>query len=318
MKTTAEETMSSINAQVTRRWQAIDPLLPVPGVLSPGCGAELVVAGPDGWPSAVGECEHWEGTPGSLDLCWGTARRFRLTTRVAGPDIGDALDRLVSLWRDHLADVPGSAAEDTAAVVTWPSLDIDGVTPLFRHGFAPLAVIAARQGGRPVAATRSQPRIRRAGQADIDAVVRLGMEVVRYDAHFGGVIERPWTADALRREAAELLAGPEPWTWLAEHNGTAIGLLSAQRPEAARWIAPMTGSAPAAYVMLMAVLPGDRSAGIGSALVAHYHRELDAAGVAVSLLHYAQLNPLSAPFWSHQGYRPLWHAWEARQGQPFW
>jgi hypothetical protein len=31
----------------------------------------------------------------------------------------------------------------------------------------------------------------------------------------------------------------------------------------------------------------------------------------VTLLHYGQVNPLSAPFWSQQGYRPLWTVWEA-------
>ena len=34
--------------------------------------------------------------------------------------------------------------------------------------------------------------------------------------------------------------------------------------------------------------------------------------VAVWLLHYEQVNPLSGPFWSHRGYRPLWTSWEAR------
>jgi len=34
--------------------------------------------------------------------------------------------------------------------------------------------------------------------------------------------------------------------------------------------------------------------------------------VRVTLLHYEQVNPLSAPFWSQQGYRPLWITWEAR------
>ena len=31
-----------------------------------------------------------------------------------------------------------------------------------------------------------------------------------------------------------------------------------------------------------------------------------------TLPHYAQLNPLSAPFWSRMGYRPLWTGWEVR------
>jgi hypothetical protein len=42
------------------------------------------------------------------------------------------------------------------------------------------------------------------------------------------------------------------------------------------------------------------------------HPVLDARGVDTALLHYAQLNPLSAPFWSRMGYRPLWTGWEVR------
>jgi hypothetical protein len=32
----------------------------------------------------------------------------------------------------------------------------------------------------------------------------------------------------------------------------------------------------------------------------------------LTLLHYSQMNPLSAPFWHRMGYRPLWTTWEAR------
>ena len=44
-------------------------------------------------------------------------------------------------------------------------------------------------------------------------------------------------------------------------------------------------------------------------------RELDAAGVAVTLVHHGQLNPLSAPIWSRMGYRPLRTGWEIRPAQ---
>jgi GNAT superfamily N-acetyltransferase len=296
---------SSVIVHVTRRWQASDPLLPRPQVLAPGCGTGLTA------PAAVATCEHWEAAPGSLDLSWGAARRFKLTAALAGPDLGPALDRLLSLWRDHLATVPGADQPDTAAIVTWPSRDIDGVATLLRRGLAPLAVIAARPTRQVTPSPAPQGmRIRRAGPADIDAVVGLGLEVVRYDAHFGGVVERPVTPDALRREATGWLAEPEPWTWLAERDGTPIGMLTADRPERAAWIAPMVALSPAAYLMLAAVLPGERGTGVGAALVARYHREIEAAGIAVTLLHYAQLNPLSAPFWHQQGYRPLWTVWE--------
>jgi len=62
----------------------------------------------------------------------------------------------------------------------------------------------------------------------------------------------------------------------------------------------------------MFVRPDERSGGIGAALVRHVDGELDARGIDLTLLHYAKVNPLSAPFWHRMGYRPLWSTWEAR------
>jgi len=322
---------SHVRRQVTARWEAIDPLLPPPSA-PPGCGTELVVKGAGKQPTAIGTCGHWQGRPGSIDLTWGPSRRFRLSPLTAGPDVAVSLDGLLSQWRDHLAGVPEAAEDDTAAIVTWPSRDIEGATTLLRHGLVPLTVIAARvPGGHSSngtsaadpalagtalasASVGAQPpvRLRRAGPADIAAVVSLGLEIVRFDAHFGTVVERPETADALGREAARLLRGQKPWTWLAERDGVPVGIAAAERPERARWIAPMVRPAPVAYLGQMFVAPGERGRGLGAALAGQAHSEIDAAGVSVTLLHYEQLNPLSGPFWSRRGYRPLWTIWEAR------
>jgi GNAT superfamily N-acetyltransferase len=324
-------TASGITARVARRWQAIDPLLAAP-VPPSWCGADIAIEGPDGEPAAVGTCEHWRGAPGSLDLCWGAARRFQLTAQIAGPDVATALDGLLCLWRDHLATVPEAAEPDSAAVVTWPSREIDGVKPLLRHGLTPLTVAAVRTTGRggrptaglppravgaasgadPLAAARGGAKIRRAEAADFDEVVRLGLDLIRFDAHFDCAIERPGAGDALRRYVDRMLDVPDSWTWLAERDGGAVGMLSAEQPQDAGWIAAMVSVAPAAYLMQMIVSPGERGTGLGAALVAEAHREMEAAGIAAVLLHYGQLNPLSAPFWSRQGYRPLWSSWEAR------
>jgi len=312
----------SLGAGVARRWREIDPLLPAPPLESPHCGAALVVAG-QGAAIAAGRCEHWVGAPGSLDLSWGAARRYQLAAAVADPGVADGLGQLLSLWREHLNELPGTGDTDTAAVVNWPSRDVDGITTLLRYGLDPLEVLAARPAprrgheqalaGAPQATilhAGDSLRIRRAGPADIDSVARLGMGIIRFDSLFAAVNERADSFEALRREAAALVAGHAPWTWLAERGGEPVGLLAAQRPEAAGWIAPMTSLAPAAYLMLMFVQPGERGTGVGAALVSQFHREADAAGVAVTLLHHAQLNPLSVPFWSRQGYRPLWTSWQ--------
>ncbi len=286
-----------------------DPLLPVPAAV-PGCGAELTVPGPDGQPAAAGICEHWQGTPGSLELAYGAAARFQLTAQAAD---ADALDELVSAWRDHLAGIPGARCEDSAAVIAWPSRDVTGPATLLRRGFASRTVLAARPVSPALAAVKHAGlRVRRAGPADLGTVTRLGLEVIRFDAHFGTVAERPDTAAALRRDAEAALAAGEPWIWLAERGSTPAGLLYARRPDQARWLAPMVRLAPAAYLELMYVQPDERGLGAGPALVGQLHQETAAAGTAVVLLHYDQVNPLAGPFWSRQGYRPLWTIWEVR------
>ena len=177
-----------------RRWHAIDPLLPVTPGWPPGCGAELAVDGPDGCLVAAGSCGHWRAEPGSLDLIEGAALRFRLTPYITGPDVLASLDKLLSRWREHVAAVPEAAGEDTAAVIGWPSRDVTGVRALVAHGLVPLGVIAARSASRRSEMIADCPpgvRVRRAAPADLDVVVHMGMEVVRFDAHFGGVIDRP-------------------------------------------------------------------------------------------------------------------------------
>ena len=314
MPPVTSDTASAVGERAARRLAALDPLLAAPPVPA-GCGAELAVTGPDGSTTAVGTCEHWAGEPGSLELTWGAVRRFQLTPQIAGPDVPAALDELLTRWRDHLAAVPEAAEEDTAVVLTWPTRDVDGPRTLLRHGLAPRAGIAARPAGRQAAAglpVEPGVQIRQAGPADLDTVVRLGLETIRYDAHFGTVIERPETPAALRREVAQALAAADPWVWLAERDGDPFGLLYAERPEFAGWVAPMVRGAPVAYLELMEILPGERGRGVAAALVGELHRAADDFGVEVTLLHYEQVNPLSGPFWHQQGYRPLWTSWEAR------
>jgi GNAT superfamily N-acetyltransferase len=310
------EALSELRDDVRARWHALDPLLPAAAPLPAGCGTELVVTGPGGAIRAAGSCVHWAGSADSLAVTWGAARQYQLTALVAGPDVRQALDELLSRWREHLAELPDATASDCAAVVTWPSRDVAAVLPLVRHGLAPLAVVAARDARTRLAqAHELEPpqglQVRHAGPADIDAVVALGMEVIRFDANFGSVTERTSSEPALRLEMASLLAEPQPWVWLAERDGEPVGMLAAERPQRARWIAPMAGPAPVAYLQEMAVRADQRSRGTGAAMAAALHRDAAAAGVPLILLHYAQVNPLSAPFWSQQGYRPLWTIWEA-------
>jgi GNAT superfamily N-acetyltransferase len=319
------DSMRDVTAEAGRRLHALDRLLPAARELPAGCGLALAATDSAGRVTAVACCEHWTAQPGSLDLTWGAARRFRLTPMITGHDhvtgqdrvtgqnsVAESLDQLLTQWREHLADVEDAAQGDSGAVVIWPSRDVEGVLTLQRHGLIPLSVIAARTAGSAPARSGHDAAIRRAGPDDADVVTALGLELVRYDNYFGEVVERPETGEGLREASVRMLAGPQPWVWLAERDGIAVGLLATEPPPDATWIAPLTGPAPVAYLQQGVVLPGQRGAGVGARLVERYHAEADAAGVAVTLLHYSQVNPLSAPFWSQQGYRPLWTTWETR------
>ena len=309
------DAVRDINRMVGRRWQAIDPLLPDPAALPTGCGAPLVVNGDNGRLAGIGICVHQHIPPESLNQTWGAADRFTLVPRLAGQDIAAPTDMLLAHWRDHLAAVGAARGPDTSASVVWPSQDITGIRALLRHGMQPVTVIAAR--ARP-AGPQPPPRglygvtIRAAGPADEEQVLDMELRLIRYDMHFGGPVWRPATARLVREEIRGSLARPATWTWLAERGGRAVALLVAQPPQDAGWIAGMTSHAPAAYLQTMFVDQQERGTGIGALLARHLHAQLDAAGVAVTLLHHSQVNPLSAPFWYRMGYRPVWTSWEAR------
>jgi GNAT superfamily N-acetyltransferase len=311
------EAVRDINRAVGRRWHALDPLLPDPATLPAGCGEPLVVTADNGRLAGLGVCVHQRIPPQSLSQTWGAADRFTLVPRLAGQDVAESAELLLAQWRDHLAGVGAARGPDTSASVVWPSLDITGIAGLLRHGLQPVTVIAARPrpgGGIPPARPRSAfgVTIRGAGPGDEDQVLDLELRLIRYDMHFGGPVWRPDTARLVRDEIRASLARPVTWTWLAERNGRAVGLLVAQPPQEAGWITGMTSRSPAAYLQTMFVDGQERGTGIGAALVRNLHAQLDTQGVAVTLLHHSQVNPLSAPFWYRMGYRPLWTSWEAR------
>jgi len=309
------EAVRDINRAVGRRWHAIDPLLPDPATLPAGCGEPLVVSGENGRVGGLGVCVHQHIPPQSLNQTWGAAERFTLVPRLPGQDVAASADLLLTQWRDHLGWTGAARGPDTSASVVWPSMDISGVPALLKHGLQPLTVIAARirpSGSQSQARPAYGATIRAAGPADEEQVLDLELRLIRYDMHFGGPVWRQGTARLVRDEIRGSLARQTTWTWLAERNGRAVGLLVAQPPQDAGWIAGMTNRSPAAYLQTMFVDAQERGTGIGAALVRHLHAKLDSTGIAVTLLHHSQVNPLSAPFWYRMGYRPLWTSWEAR------
>jgi len=316
------DVLDDINEAVGRRWRDLDPMLPVPCDLPEacdlpeGCTVPLEVTGDNGRPAGVGVCRHQHVPAGALEQVWGTAARFILTPRLRELDAYPALDELLGQWRDHLAGLPEADNEDAAAMIEWPSRDISGVNALLKHGMQAITVIAVRSAGRAMPVADPGPPadvvIREAGPDDLEAVTELEMGVIRFDAHFGAAIPRPATKTLVREATRKALARRQAWVWVAERAGRLVGLVHVLPPDESAWIAGMTGPGSTAYLQSMFVAPDERGGGLGTALVKRAHEELDARGISITLLHYAQMNPLSAPFWSRMGYRPLWTGFQAR------
>ena len=323
------DAVDDINRAVGRRWQGLDPWLPPRAELPEGCAAPFVAAGANGRPAGLAVCRHEHVPADTLNQTWGTAGRFSLVMRIREADTAVAVDDLLGQWRHHLAALPPAGADDSAAMISWPARDLTGVNALLRHGLQPLTVIAVRSASpeqaSPEQASPEQASpehaspeqagglvIREATPEDLDVVAEFEMGVIRYDAHFGAAIIRAQTEALVRAETQVALAARPAWAWLAEQDGRPAGLVHVQPPAQSGWITGMARGGATAYLQTMFVRPGQRGTGIGAALVRHAHAVLDARGVQTTLLHYAQLNPLSAPFWNRMGYRPLWTGWEVR------
>jgi GNAT superfamily N-acetyltransferase len=102
--------------------------------------------------------------------------------------------------------------------------------------------------------------------------------------------------------------------WIAEIDGIAVGVANGG------WARPVAGSSIEhrlrdgrwGYVRTLSVAAHARGTGVGKALMAVAHRELDDGDVCGTYLYFNPANPRSSVFWPRQGYRPLWMSCEAR------
>lgn len=307
----------SLVAAHDRVWRELDPLLRPP---DPASDVDPLVTVDDAHGRGAARVLAHEVGPDEEAALWGAVRSWRLRFHVAGSDRSAVFAELVDAFDRYIEEVVPSGDDDTAAIVTLPSRDLQLPVALSRRGFAATTVIAARRGGTPTpfVPVDGALRVRAAATDDLDVLIEMAVALNACDAAFGGVTVRP-TASQLLGEALEsALRHDETWTWVAEDgDGTILGFIKVQPPAEAAWIAPLTvvPGDRVAYLGMMYVRPDHRGLGIGPRLVTAAHAALDAAGVEVTLLHHALPNPVSAPFWTRQGYRPLWTAWQRR---PAW
>ncbi|WP_194927301.1 GNAT family N-acetyltransferase [Catenulispora pinisilvae] len=290
------------------RRDAVDPILALSKPLPKPAAADVVLSCPGG----VALVRNTAVDQASFGYLFTAAHESKLAPKVDGPK---AFAELLDLWAAQDCFRPGP---DSIATVTWPSRDTEVSRALIERGFVPQSALAVRLAGRafvgdaapdPTPAPDLDVVVRRAGPADSDAMARLWTEQLHWEVQFGHTSIRPTTRERVAEQVAQAVGGQEKQAWVAERDGEVAGLIAIQPPSHAAWAAHTIGVAPAAYLTCGAVAAGERGSGIGSALARHVHAELDAAGVGAVLLHYTIANPLSGPFWSRCGYRPVLTAW---------
>lgn len=295
--------MDNLQEQHGRRLSRLDSLLPD--------SVPLPEAGPEGVrlevPGGSGLARVVRADPTTLDGTWNPAERHILVARIGENEPATAMGTLLSRWSTTVHAGAGKA--ESAAVLTWPSRDVTLTPTLLAHGLAPRVVLAIRLAGRDCPDGAADVVVRRTTETDVDAIVAMELELVRWNQTLGQMTEQPNTSELIR---AKHTADSRPWSWLAEVDGMPVGLLSVLDPDHAPWASELSSAGSAVYLSDLMVLPGRRGAGAGTALVQHVHRELDRAGFNATLLHYLGMNPLAGPFWHRCGYRPLTTNWEVR------
>lgn len=302
--TTAQDLLEHQHTRLT----TLDPRLPAVFPLPRG---EPITARLPGGEAVAGLIAQTSAPPGSLQSLWQASRTYELFPLLGGhPRTG--MDALLGAWREWLT-AQGAPEADSSCLVTWPSRDVEATRALLDHGFTPLSCLAIR-GPAPSTDTKlsGTVKLRRAGPADLDAVVELALAELSYAALVGASVLRPEAAQ-LKRTAAHVRLHSDDPVWLAERDGAPIALAECgwvdterhhggHRLQAGRW----------AYVNCVSVHEKARDTGVGRALMNLAHDEFARSGVRGSFLYYNPPNPLSSVFWPRQGYRPLWTMWEVR------
>jgi hypothetical protein len=146
--------VGNLREQRGSRLSRLDSLLPdSPPLPEPGPDdVQLDVPGGRGLARVV------RADPTTLDGTWNPAERHTLTARIGADDPAAVLDTLLSRWSTTVHARAGEA--ESAAVLTWPSRDVELIPTFLAHGLAPRLVLAIRLAGRDSPDGAALPRTR--------------------------------------------------------------------------------------------------------------------------------------------------------------
>jgi len=298
-------------ASEASRRKALDELLPFPQDPFTAKDGKTVLG--DSLNSAGNFTRSFKD-PDSLDALWGPLDQMRLSSCIVAEPVNENLDALLATWREMV--MSGTFNEDSCMTVTWPSRDSRAAEVFYRHNFHPYTAIAVCDRPREMYARTDRDngfKIREARPEDAEDLTNLWCELVSYDSSFGSIFARKGMRDALSEKVSRAVTDTtHGWTLLAEIGGQVVGFVQVSSEIRSSWISDRLSTGPSVYLDGLCITEEIRGTGVGRRLADAVHAKMAAAGIKACLLHYALANPLSVPFWSRMGYRPLWTTWRAQ------
>ncbi|WP_181770807.1 GNAT family N-acetyltransferase [Amycolatopsis pittospori] len=281
------------------RFAALDPLLPPPSALPPGDPVEAA--------GAAGTIAHVRFPAGSWQRLWSPAQ-LQILSAVLGRNAGAGMNALLSAWRERIT--LAGAETDSSCTVTWPSRDVVVARALLDHGLTPQLALAVRAPAPGRAHAVPGVTVRESRRGDLEEIVELRYEELRYTSYVGHGVLQPGARALLAEEVSRgLQFGGR--VWIAEEEGVTVGMVTGGKrsPAPGDALAGRVRPGEWGYLGTLAVTAAARGRGIGRALTAVAHDELFSPSLTGTFVSYNPANPLSPVFWHRQGYRPLWTTW---------
>jgi len=151
--------------------------------------------------------------------------------------------------------------------------------------------------------------VRRATHADMEAVVRIGMQSVFYHAAHEPTMEPARSEPRKMRARFEMILNdlPNATIFVAEQDGRIAGFYTIYIQNIDEsWTPPLFASGRYGLIAEVAVDEQLRGRGIGRRLFAAVDEWFHNRDVQSYWLIYLPANPLSSTFWPALGFRPVW------------
>lgn len=151
--------------------------------------------------------------------------------------------------------------------------------------------------------------VRRASRADLDTVVRLGMESVHYHASLeqSMLVPREESRKMRKRFEAILDAPQESTILVAEHAQQIVGFYSLYiQAIDDTWTPPLFAPGRYGLIAEVSVEKATRRQGIGHRLFTAAEQWFRERGAHHIWLIYLPANPLSSKFWQSRAFVPVW------------